>query len=83
MVSCEEIIRRACKLGYDVEIAANQRRRAEGIWYNVGIFRHSATAQPGYEYVRIFSGNRVGAIAWIEEAEEKAREQAEQLARST
>jgi hypothetical protein len=68
----EEIIRRATNLGYDIEVVVHHRRLRTQTY--VSIFTHSATAQPGYEYVRVFQGGPSMTIKWIEEKEEAWRE---------
>lgn len=76
MITTDEIIRRATLLGYDVE-THNTMKRGSTLVTTISIFKTSATAQPGYEYVRVFQGHRMAALAWIEGEELHHKLQAE------
>jgi hypothetical protein len=71
VISSDEIFRRGRLLGYDVEIV--QRVREVKI---VSIFDHHPTAQPGYEYPRLFRGKLLEALSFIETREAMERERA-------
>lgn len=75
----EEIVRRATRLYYDVEITARPRGSAAILppEITISIFKRSMTAQPGYEYVRVFHGRQSSVMTWIENEERVEKQRRE------